>query len=134
MPARWLPTEDLGAQPAGEGGTAPSPLRPLNGGNHHRWALAVLPQTLKQKKVEIRLMKMNTFFKKKKSVEGRRKSCLHLSFPKPEPTKKIVSSVGHVQLFATPWTAARQASLSFTISQSLLKLIFNLSLSMASFL
>ena len=27
-----------------------------------------------------------------------------------------------VQLFATPWTAARQASLSFTISQTLLKL------------
>ena len=26
-----------------------------------------------------------------------------------------------VQLFATPWTAARQASLSFTVSQSLLK-------------
>ena len=29
----------------------------------------------------------------------------------------------HVGLFVTPWTAARQASLSFTISQSLLKLI-----------
>ena len=29
----------------------------------------------------------------------------------------------HVQLFATPWTAAHQASLSFTISQSLLKLM-----------
>ena len=28
-----------------------------------------------------------------------------------------------VQLFATPWTAARQASLSFTNSQSLLKLM-----------
>ena len=28
-----------------------------------------------------------------------------------------------VQLFATPWTAARQASLSFTLSWSLLKLI-----------
>ena len=28
-----------------------------------------------------------------------------------------------VQLFATPWTAAHQASLSFTISQSLLKLM-----------
>ena len=28
-----------------------------------------------------------------------------------------------VQFFATPWTAARQASLSFTISQSLLKLM-----------
>ena len=29
----------------------------------------------------------------------------------------------HVRLFATPWTAACQTSLSFTISQSLLKLI-----------
>ena len=29
----------------------------------------------------------------------------------------------HVQLFVTPWTAARQASLSFTISRSLLKLM-----------
>ena len=29
----------------------------------------------------------------------------------------------HVCLFVTPWTAAHQASLSFTISQSLLKLI-----------
>ena len=29
----------------------------------------------------------------------------------------------HVQLFVTPWPAARQASLSFTISQSLLKLV-----------
>ena len=28
-----------------------------------------------------------------------------------------------VRLFATPWTAARQASLSFTISRNLLKLI-----------
>ena len=32
-------------------------------------------------------------------------------------------SVAHVQLFATPWTAAHQASLSFTISQSLLRLM-----------
>ena len=29
--------------------------------------------------------------------------------------------LGHVQLFATPWTAARQASLSITSSWSLLK-------------
>ena len=34
-----------------------------------------------------------------------------------------VQSLSRVQLFATPWTSARQASLSFTISQSLLKLI-----------
>ena len=33
-----------------------------------------------------------------------------------------VQSLSHVQLFATPWTAAHQDSLSFTISQSLLKL------------
>ena len=35
-----------------------------------------------------------------------------------------VQSLSHVCLFATPWTAAHQASLSFTISWSLLKLIF----------
>ena len=32
-------------------------------------------------------------------------------------------SLGHVQLFVTPWTAARQASLSITNSQSLLELM-----------
>ena len=32
-----------------------------------------------------------------------------------------VQSLSHVQLFATPWTAARQASMSTTNSQSLLK-------------
>ena len=31
--------------------------------------------------------------------------------------------LSHVQLFATPWTAACQASLSFTLSQNLLKLM-----------
>ena len=34
-----------------------------------------------------------------------------------------VQSLSHVQLFATPWTAARQASLSITNSWSLLRLI-----------
>ena len=33
----------------------------------------------------------------------------------------IVQLLNHAQLFKTPWTAARQAFLSFTISQSLLK-------------
>ena len=33
-------------------------------------------------------------------------------------------SLSHVQLFATPWTAAYQASLSITNSQSLLKLMY----------
>ena len=34
-----------------------------------------------------------------------------------------VQSLSHVQLFVTPWTAAHQASLSITNTQSLLKLI-----------
>ena len=34
-----------------------------------------------------------------------------------------VQSLSHVPLFATPWTAAHQASLSFINSQSLLKLM-----------
>ena len=35
----------------------------------------------------------------------------------------VVQLLNRVQLFVTSWTAARQASLSFTIAQSLLKLI-----------
>ena len=41
-------------------------------------------------------------------------------------TQLVISSVqslSHVQLFVTPWTAARQASLSITSSQSLLRLM-----------
>ena len=34
----------------------------------------------------------------------------------------LVQSLSRIRLFATPWTAARQASLSFTISQGLLRL------------
>ena len=34
-----------------------------------------------------------------------------------------VQLLSHVQLFATPWTAALQSSLSFTNSWSLLKLV-----------
>ena len=33
----------------------------------------------------------------------------------------VVHSLSHVRLFVTPWTAAHQASLSLTISRSLLK-------------
>ena len=39
------------------------------------------------------------------------------------PVSQSVQSLSHFQLFATPWTAARQASLSITNSQSLLKLM-----------
>ena len=36
----------------------------------------------------------------------------------------VIWSVSYVQLFVTPWTAAHQASLSFTISQSSLNPMF----------
>ena len=39
-------------------------------------------------------------------------SCVHVV---------VVHLLSRVRLFVTPWTAARQASLSFTISQSFLK-------------
>ena len=35
----------------------------------------------------------------------------------------VVQLLSHVQLFTSPWTAARQASLSFIVSQSFLKLM-----------
>ena len=41
--------------------------------------------------------------------------CLYASF--------VLLSHSHIQLFATPWTAACQPSLSFTISRCLLKLM-----------
>ena len=40
------------------------------------------------------------------------------------PSISSVQSLSHVRLFATPWTAAHQASLSITNSQSLLKLTY----------
>ena len=39
------------------------------------------------------------------------------------PVSFLVQSLSHVWLFATPWTAAQQASLSFTVSLSLSKLM-----------
>ena len=41
----------------------------------------------------------------------------------PLSFSSVVQSLSCVQIFATPWTAAHQASLSFTNSQSLLKLM-----------
>ena len=44
--------------------------------------------------------------------------------PHPKPLHcRIFFRLSHVRLFATPWTAARQVSLSITNSWSLLKLI-----------
>ena len=46
----------------------------------------------------------------------------------------VVQALSRVQLFATPWTAACQASLSFTISWSLLKLILIKSVTLSNHL
>ena len=46
----------------------------------------------------------------------------------------VVQSLSCIHLFATPWTAAFQASLSFIISQSLLKLISTESVILSSHL
>ena len=35
----------------------------------------------------------------------------------------VIQSLGHVRLFATPWVAAHQTSLSYTLYRSLLKLM-----------
>ena len=42
---------------------------------------------------------------------------------KKKPKKRCCQSPSRVRLFVTPWTAARQASLSFTISWRLRKLM-----------
>ena len=51
-------------------------------------------------------------------------TCKHETLCKPFYSSfSSVQSLSHVQLFVTPWTAARQASLSITNSWSLLKLM-----------
>ena len=42
----------------------------------------------------------------------------HLFLGRKAMTNLVVQSSNHVKLFATPWTVALQASLSFTISRS----------------
>ena len=60
---------------------------------------------------------------------SKKNGCLNLVVPKEKQLKSYtvpiavvaVQSLSHVQLFVTPWTAACQVPLSFTISQSLLR-------------
>ena len=74
------------------------------------------------------------------SLQKGRQLCWHLDFNlvtlKPEiqlsqAEPRVSQSVSYVWLFVIPWTAAHQASLSFTISLSLLKLM-SIELVMAS--
>ena len=63
-----------------------------------------------------------TFFKIHSSVDGH-SGCLHILaiVNNNEVVVVVVQSPSCVRLFVTPWTAAHQASLSLTISQSLPK-------------
>ena len=49
---------------------------------------------------------------------------LSLSFDFSKYVILVIRSLSRVQLFATPWTVAHQAPLSYIISQSLLKFMF----------
>ena len=55
-------------------------------------------------------------------VLGEKKASFHLEMLSVVQFRSV-QSLSRVWLFATPWTAARQASLSITNSQSLLKLM-----------
>ena len=50
-------------------------------------------------------------------------TCRSSSRENPKPPVVVVQFLSCVRLFVTPWTAAHQAPLAFTISQSLLKLM-----------
>ena len=63
------------------------------------------------------LMPRANSFEKMGKIEGRRRRGM------AEDEISSVQSLSQVQLFATPWTAAGQASKSISNSQSLLKLM-----------
>ena len=48
---------------------------------------------------------------------------INFKFIQPDTYTVVVQSLSHVRLFATPWTTARQGSLSITSSLSLFKLM-----------
>ena len=58
-----------------------------------------------------------------KRQRNQRSNCQH-SLDHKESRFSSVQLLSYVQLFVTPWTAARQISLSITNSQSLLNLMF----------
>ena len=52
---------------------------------------------------------------------GRKYTRFEQEDPSVNATSVVVQLLSHIQLFAAPWTSACQASLSFTVSQSLLR-------------
>ena len=60
---------------------------------------------------------------RREASKGEREERKHAHFRLADVAVVVVQLLSRVQLFATPWTAARQASLPTTISWSLLKLM-----------
>ena len=58
-----------------------------------------------------------------RALEDLKDHLVNLAVPAVVYINQSVQSLSHVQLFATPWTTAHQASLSITNSRSLLKLM-----------
>ena len=61
----------------------------------------------------------------RRGVKGRVVGCVEWFIPNCQRLRDfvVVQSLSRVQLFVTPWTAAHHASLSFTISRSLRRLM-----------
>ena len=73
--------------------------------------------------ISLLIFPTNSTFSIRVSVVSTADKSVILIYPLMSLKSVVVQPLSHVWLFATPWTAARQASLSFTISQSLFKLM-----------
>ena len=87
------------------------------------------PSTARQIKLHIKKIRPSSFhplvFPPSSNLDMA--NCMHfLGPPHQTPSTErlpVAQSLRHVQLFVTPWTAAHQASLSFSFSWSVLKLM-----------
>ena len=71
--------------------------------------------------LHLRVLNPLKFFKPSKNFLIVIKLCVHMCAS--QRAFAVIQFMSHVRLFATPWTAALQASLSLTSSQSLLRLM-----------
>ena len=68
-------------------------------------------------------IKKTAFFQIKTFLSGQHGYVICVANKHFDEKFSLVTSLSHVRLFVTPWTKARQASLSITNSQSLLRLM-----------
>ena len=85
--------------------------------NERQLFIGVILQLLSKRRIKVKTSSIQSFFTFV-HIKTTRFSHFFRLFP-----YAIVQSLSRVQLFATPWPAAHQASLSITNSRSLLKLM-----------